>query len=196
MASARSTTSAPSSSSGSPAPRPWPGCSTSFPATCRATAWPRTGRGRPGPLVLVFTAICFVVTILFRADVDAQAGAYATGVLAVITSATVAVTLSARRSGDRSATLAVRRRSPRSSSTPPRSPSSRTRKGLQIALFFIGAIVVTSLVSRVWRSTELRATEVVLDEAAARFVDEAARARRSSASSPTTRTTGRRASTC
>src|SRR5207237_9075333 len=62
--------------------------------------WARATR----PLVLIFTLICFAVTIIFKADVDAQAGAYATGVLALMTSATVAVTLSARRRGQRAAT--------------------------------------------------------------------------------------------
>jgi hypothetical protein len=47
----------------------------------------------PRPLVLVFLAINTVVTLVFRADVDAQAGAYATGVLVLILSAAVAVTL-------------------------------------------------------------------------------------------------------
>jgi hypothetical protein len=44
------------------------------------------------PLVLVFMAIAFFVTIMFHADVDAQGGAYATGVLVLITSAGLAVT--------------------------------------------------------------------------------------------------------
>ena len=53
------------------------------------------------PLVVIFTLICFVVTFLFRADVDAQGGAYATGVLVLMTSAAVAVTISSRARNDR-----------------------------------------------------------------------------------------------
>jgi hypothetical protein len=46
--------------------------------------------------------------------------------------------------------------------------------GLVIALFFIGAIVFTSLISRVQRSTELRQERIEVDETARRFIEEAA----------------------
>ena len=48
---------------------------------------------------MVFTAVAVGVTILFRADVEAQGGAYATGVLVLICSAAVAVTLEVRSRG-------------------------------------------------------------------------------------------------
>lgn len=44
------------------------------------------------PLVLVLFAIAVVVTLFFGASVEAQAGAYATGVLALILSAEPRVT--------------------------------------------------------------------------------------------------------
>jgi hypothetical protein len=45
---------------------------------------PRYGAGMDAPsrpLVMLFTAITFLITIIFDADVEAQGGAYATGVL-------------------------------------------------------------------------------------------------------------------
>jgi hypothetical protein len=46
--------------------------------------------------------------------------------------------------------------------------------GVKIAAFFIAAILVTSLISRVTRATELRVTRVELDDTARRFVEDAA----------------------
>jgi hypothetical protein len=45
------------------------------------------------PLVLVLFAIDVVITLIFHADVEAQSGAYATGVLVLILSAAFAATL-------------------------------------------------------------------------------------------------------
>jgi hypothetical protein len=78
-------------------------------------------------------------TLLFRADVEAQGGAYATGVLVLMWSAAIAVTLSARRRHRRSeamafglitlvfayATVAKSSSDPRGSASP-RSSSSRS----------------------------------------------------------------------
>ena len=46
-------------------------------------------------------------------------------------------------------------------------------EGVKIAAFFIGFIVLLSLLSRVWRTTELRVGKITLDETAQRFVNEA-----------------------
>lgn len=130
-----------------------------------APDWARATR----PLVLIFIAVCFLVTIVFRADVEAQAGAYATGVLALITSATIAVTLSAHRKGQRGAMLAFGVISLIFIYTTVVTIFGRP-EGLQIAALFILAIVVASVVSRLWRQTELRVNRVVLDEDAVSFI--------------------------
>ncbi len=134
-----------------------------------APDWARATR----PLVLIYVFICFAVTVAFRADVDAQAGAYATGVLAVITSATIAVTLAARRSKQRRATIAFGAIALIFIFTTAVNIIERP-EGLGIAVIFIVAIVAMSLVSRVFRATELRVSEVVLDETAEALLREAA----------------------
>jgi hypothetical protein len=123
------------------------------------------------PLVLLFTLIAFVVTLLFHADVDAQGGAYATSVLVLITSAAVAVTISAHRHRQRAARLGFGVITGVLLYTTVANVAERP-DGVKIASFFIGAILVTSFASRVHRAFELRATRVRLDGTARRFVDE------------------------
>jgi hypothetical protein len=125
------------------------------------------------PLVLVFFAIAALITLIFDAGVDAQAGAYATGVLFLITSAAFAVTLSAWRHGHQYATFGY--------GTVTGVLTYMTianivehPAGLAIASVFIVTIVVTSVASRVHQASELRTTEVHLDAQAERFVGEAA----------------------
>lgn len=123
-----------------------------------APEWARASR----PLVLVFMGIATAVTLLFHADVDAQGGAYATGVLVLITSASTAVMLSAWQTKFRwvyVATTAI------FAYTTIANIVERP-EGLKISLIFIGCILLTSFVSRVLRSTELRITDVQLDETA------------------------------
>jgi hypothetical protein len=123
-----------------------------------APEWARASR----PLVLVFTAVAFAVTILFHADVDAQGGAYATGVLVLITSASFAVTVEAKSRLWRWIFLFI---SLLFVYTTVVNIGERP-EGIKIASFFIAVIVTVSLVSRAIRSTELRITGIHFDETA------------------------------
>ncbi|MEZ2389669.1 amino acid transporter [bacterium RCC_150] len=130
-----------------------------------APEWARAVR----PLVLVFTLIGFLVTFLFNADVDAQGGAYATGVLVLMTSAAVAVTLSARRRKQVKRTLGFGIIAVVFIYTTVANIIERP-EGIRIAAFFIAGIVLISLLSRVMRSFELHATHVRLDSRALEFI--------------------------
>ncbi|HEY6423696.1 MAG TPA: amino acid transporter, partial [Pseudonocardiaceae bacterium] len=122
------------------------------------------------PLVLVFTLVAFLVTILFQADVDAQGGAYATGVLVLITSAAVATTVSARRAGQRGAVPAYGAIALVFVYATIANIIERP-DGVKIAACFIAGILVVSLLSRVIRAFELRVTAVHLDSTAQGFID-------------------------
>ena len=131
-----------------------------------APRWARAVR----PLVFVFTGITFAVTWWFRASVDAQGGAYATGVLVLITSASVAVTLSARRRHRRRATLLFGIVSAIFAYTTVANIVERP-DGLRIGILFILAIIVVSFLSRARRAFELRGVGISFDPAAERYLN-------------------------
>jgi hypothetical protein len=140
-----------------------------------APEWARATR----PLVLLFTAVNLVVTLIFKANVDAQSAAYATGVLVLMTSAGVATVIDLwhRRSGRWYSrlswpflvitlvfiytTIANVYEKP---------------DGIKIAGFFICAILVTSFWSRWARSRELRFAGFKIPDAQSRLLWDTIRA--------------------
>jgi hypothetical protein len=138
-----------------------------LPAYGMAPEWGRAVR----PVVLVYTVISIGITIAFGADVNAQAGAYATGILAMMVSGAVAVTISTARHRKRGATIAfavltlilVYALGANVVEKP---------DGIAISAAFIAGIIVVSLVSRITRTTELRVEKIEFDEPARRYVTE------------------------
>ena len=124
------------------------------------------------PLVLLYTAVSFAITILFSASTTAQAGPYATGVLAMMTSAAIAVTLATRRGGSRLGALGFGAVAIVAFYATVANIVAQPT-GIAIALVSIAAIVAFSLASRVQRSTELRQERIEIDQTAQSFIDEA-----------------------
>jgi len=117
-----------------------------------APEWARAAR----PLVLVFMGVAFFVTFAFHANVDAQGGAYATGVLVLITSAACAVTLAVWQSRLRWVFLPVALIFIYTTGM----NIWERPEGLKISCIFIATIMFVSFISRATRSTELRITGV------------------------------------
>jgi hypothetical protein len=133
-----------------------------------APEWAKATR----PLVVIITGIAFLVTVLFNADVTAQGGAYATGVLVLMSSGAFAVALVAWRERRRfllyaAVTLIFFYTTVVNLVERP--------EGIKIASIFIVTMIATSLISRVLRSTELRISSVQPDERASAFIAEAGR---------------------
>lgn len=116
------------------------------------------------PLVLVLLAIDVIVTLVFRASVSAQGGAYATGVLVLMLSAAVAVTISLWRESS------VRK--PRTLFLPfyfflvavvfvytVIANVIERPDGAIIASIFIFLLLTLSALSRILRSTEMRVSK-------------------------------------
>jgi hypothetical protein len=133
-----------------------------------APEWARATR----PLVIVIIIIALAVTLIFKADVNAQGGAYATGVLVLMTSAAIAVTIATRRKGQHwlsylaIALIFIYTTIQNIHERP---------EGIKIASFFILTIILASLFSRVYRSTELRVERIELDDKARQFIKDAAK---------------------
>jgi hypothetical protein len=130
-----------------------------------APEWARNHR----PVTLFFTAVAFGVTLAFRARVEAQAAAYATGVLAVMTSAAFAIYRLERDSGRGRALyfggiflvfLYVLGAN-----------VLERPDGVRIAAFFIASTLLVSMASRAFRAFELRVDRFVLDADAERLLE-------------------------
>ncbi|MFE7014790.1 amino acid transporter [Streptomyces sp. NPDC057651] len=130
-----------------------------------APHWARAVR----PMVIVFTLIAFLVTWIFDADVDAQGGAYATGVLVLICSAAIAVTIAARKARQRNWAIGFGVISAVFLYTTVVNVIERP-DGVKIGACFIAGIILVSLLSRLARAFELRVTHVTFDAMAERFV--------------------------
>lgn len=132
-----------------------------------APNWVRASR----PLVVIFALICFTITYIFEANVEAQGGAYATGVLVLMTSAGTAVTISAWRRKQRYASWAFVTITMVFAYTLAANVIERP-DGIKIASFFILTIIVTSFISRALRTTELRIQKIEFDATAQSFIDD------------------------
>jgi hypothetical protein len=135
-----------------------------------APEWARVVR----PLVMIFTAINLLVTWIFRADVEAQGGAYATGVLVLISSGCIATVIDLYRTSENVYGLF---RVPWTYVmitgvffyTTARNMIERP-DGIKIASCFIVAVVILSFWSRMRRSTELRFAGFEFSSPEARFL--------------------------
>jgi hypothetical protein len=125
------------------------------------------------PLVVLFTAVNLFVTWRFDADVESQGGAYATGVLVLISSACLAALIDQWRL--RQGTWLTRIHWPFALITcvffyTTAANIIEKPDGIKIASWFILAIVVSSMISRATRSKELRFTGFQFQDQQSRFL--------------------------
>lgn len=107
------------------------------------------------PLVLLLFGFDVVITLIFRADVNAQGGAYATGVLVLMSSAALASAVSLWKERSFALSLYCWGVVMVFAYTTGANIVERT-DGIIIAAFFILFILVVSGISRYFRSTEFR----------------------------------------
>ena len=138
-----------------------------LPSYGMAPEWSKAVR----PVVLVYTGISIVITIAFNADVNAQAGAYATGILAMMVSGAVAVTLAAYRKRERRASVGFTVLTVVLLYALVANVVEKP-DGIAISSLFIAGIIAVSLVSRVYRATELRVERIEFNATAQRLIAE------------------------
>ncbi|MFI5095798.1 MAG: hypothetical protein ACHQIK_20415 [Candidatus Acidiferrales bacterium] len=126
------------------------------------------------PMVIVLFAINLLVTHIFHASVEAQGGAYATGVLVLILSAAVAVTISLWREYQEQSERKIRMFletfyflivSLVFAYTLTANVIERP-DGVYISMAFVFTVLTLSAVSRYFRSKELRVSEVICADGA------------------------------
>lgn len=124
------------------------------------------------PLVLVLFSINIIITLIFDASVEAQGSAYATGVLALMLSASVAVAMTLWKeslnapSFDKTRWVSIYFWLVTGAFAFTFVDNVFTRPdGVIIAMSFIGGVIVFSGVSRWWRATELRVSEITFVDA-------------------------------
>jgi len=133
-----------------------------------APEWARANR----PLVVIITGIAIIISVVFEASVEAQGGAYATGVLVLMTSGALAIAVVTWRAKTGWAPfLLIAGVFVYTTVT----NMFERPEGIKIASIFIATIVFTSLVSRTLRSTELRVHGFELDDMARAFINGVAR---------------------
>jgi hypothetical protein len=113
----------------------------------------------PRPLVLVLFTICVIVTVSFNADVDAQAGAYATGVLGLMLSGAIAAALALAREQQKAMSaycwiIALIFAYALVGNVWERPD------GIVITVIFILLTLAISAVSRYYRATEMRVSQI------------------------------------
>src|SRR5678815_1545063 len=111
------------------------------------------------PLVVALFLIAVIVTLVFNADVEAQAGAYATGVLVLMLSAGVAAALALWQESRRMTSIYFAVATAVFAFALVDNIIERP-DGVIIASIFITVVVVVSAISRYRRSTELRASDI------------------------------------
>ena len=122
-----------------------------------APLWVKLAR----PLVFCLLIINILVTLVFRADVEAQSGAYATGVLVLILSASFAATLDLWR--ERSFLLSAYCALITLVFAYTLVDNCLERPdGLIIGSIFILLVMIVSAISRAWRSVEFRVSKISL----------------------------------